>query len=219
MHFMSAKETKTQIIKAGLGIIARQGFNATGIDAVLKQADVPKGSFYYYFSSKQEFGLQVLDYFSAGVDRIFRSFLEDRTVPPLTRLRKCLESLVERFEDNNCSIGCLAANLGQELADRSEDFRQKLDAIFRSWAAHFEKCLHEAREAGEIQEQVSPECLAEFFLSGFEGALLISKVKKSSVPLRNFITIFFDVVLRKTAEIPIAPAAGKTDAKEDSYEN
>jgi TetR/AcrR family transcriptional repressor of nem operon len=193
---MSARDTKRQIIKAGMSMIARQGFNSTGIEAVLKQAMVPKGSFYYYFSSKQEFGLQVLDHFSESIDRIFTSFLADAGVPPLTRLRNCVESLVQRFEDNNCSIGCLAANLGQELADQSEEFRQKLADIFRSWMGHFERCLEEAREKGEIPGDASPEQLAEFFLSGFEGALLISKVKKSSSPLKNFTSIFFAIVLK-----------------------
>lgn len=189
---MSTRDTRKEIIKAGMNIIARQGFNATGIEAVLKQAMVPKGSFYYYFSSKQDFGLQVLDHFSASVDRIFTSYLSDKGTPPLERLRNCVESLVQRFEENNCSIGCLAANLGQEMADQSEDFRQKLAVIFDSWLGHFQSCLEEARKAGEIPAHASPEQLAEFFLSGFEGALLISKVKKSSAPLRNFIDIFFD---------------------------
>lgn len=193
---MAAKDKRTDIIRAGMGIMARQGFNSTGIDAILKQAKVPKGSFYHYFPSKQEFGLSVLDHFAAGIDRIFASFLSDETAPPLTRLRNCLESLVARFEGNNCSIGCLAANIGQEMADQSEEFREKLVQIFRSWIRHFEKCLREARNAGEIPADLSPECVAEFFLSGFEGALLMSKVMKSPVPLRNFIDVFFGRVLK-----------------------
>ncbi len=193
---MAAKDKKTDIIKAGMGIMARHGFNSTGIEAILKQAGVPKGSFYHYFPSKQEFGLSVLDHFADGIDRIFSSFLEDETEPPLTRLKNCLESLVARFERNNCSIGCLAANIGQEMADQSEEFRNKLVEIFRSWMAYFEKCLREAREAGEITGDIPPEGLAEFFLSGLEGALLMSKVMKSPLPLRNFIDVFFGRVLR-----------------------
>jgi TetR/AcrR family transcriptional repressor of nem operon len=199
ISLMSARDTKKQIIKAGMSIIARQGFNSTGIEAVLKQAMVPKGSFYHYFSSKQEFGLQVLEHFSSSIDRIFTSFLTDDNLPPLTRLRNCVENLVQRFEDNNCSIGCLAANLGQELADQSEEFRQKLADIFQLWTEHFERCLEEAGKAGEIPGNISPEHLAEFFISGFEGALLISKVKKSSLPLKNFISIFFEKVLQPPA--------------------
>jgi TetR/AcrR family transcriptional regulator, transcriptional repressor for nem operon len=195
---MVTKDTKTEILKAGMGIISRQGFNSSGIDAILKKAGVPKGSFYHYFTSKKDFGLKVLDRFATGIDRIFSTFLEDPSLPPIDRLRNCVESLAARFEDNNCSIGCLVANMGQELADQDEDFRVNLAGIFTSWCTHFENCLREARDRGEIPEELSPEDTAQFFLSGFEGALLVSKVLKSSAPLRNFITIFFDRVLRQT---------------------
>jgi TetR/AcrR family transcriptional regulator, transcriptional repressor for nem operon len=194
---MASKDTKSEILKAGMSIISRQGFNSTGIDAILKKANVPKGSFYHYFDSKKDFGLSVLDRFARGIDRIFTSFLEDQTYPPITRLKNCIESLAARFEDNNCSIGCLVANMGQELSDQDEDFRENLAGIFKSWCSHFEKCLCEARERGDIPEDISPEQTAQFFLSGFEGALLVSKVLKSSSPLRNFITIFFEQVLRQ----------------------
>jgi TetR/AcrR family transcriptional regulator, transcriptional repressor for nem operon len=193
---MAKKDTKRELIKAGMNIIARQGFNSTGIEAVLKQSQVPKGSFYHHFPSKQAFGLAVVDHFAAGIDRIFASYLTDAALPPLTRLRNCLESLVARFEDNNCSIGCLAANLGQELADQSEEFRQRLVGVFRSWMVHIEKCIREAQETGQIPADIDPESMSEFFLSGFEGALLLSKVLKSPAPLKNFVTVFFARVLK-----------------------
>jgi TetR/AcrR family transcriptional repressor of nem operon len=193
---MATRDTKAEIIRAGLGIMARQGFNSTGIDAVLKRANVPKGSFYHYFSSKQDFGLNVLDHFARDIDGIFTLFLTDDSASPLTRLKNCVESLVARFEENSCSIGCLAANLGQEMADQSEEFRERLVAVFRSWIGHFERCLSEARDAGEIPDDLSPGYAAECFLSGFEGALLVSKVMKSSLPLRNFINVYFERVLR-----------------------
>jgi TetR/AcrR family transcriptional regulator, transcriptional repressor for nem operon len=194
---MASKDTKSEILKAGMSIISRQGFNSTGIEAILKKANVPKGSFYHYFSSKKEFGLNVLDRFARGIDRIFTSFLEDQSLPPITRLRNCIESLAVRFEDNNCSIGCLVANMGQELSDQDEEFRGKLAEIFTNWSGHFEKCLREARQRGDIPDDISPDHTAQFFLSGFEGALLVSKVLKSPAPLRNFIAIFFEQLLRQ----------------------
>lgn len=194
---MAGTDKKNEIIKAGMGLIARYGFNSTGIEAILKRAKVPKGSFYHYFQSKQEFGLSVLDNFAAGIDRIFKSYLADESVSPVIRLQNCMESLVARFETNNCSIGCLAANLGQELADQSEEFRLKLDGIFGSWIMQFEKCIREAQGAGEISDEVAPELLAEFFLSGFEGALLISKVKKTPLPIKNFLEVYFKNLLRQ----------------------
>lgn len=176
--------------------MARQGFNSAGLAAILKEANVPKGSFYHFFSSKQEFGLTILDHFALGVERVFTSFLRDDTAPPLVRLRNCIESLTAKFESNNCSIGCFAANMGQELADVNEAFREKLQGVFCSWAGHFETCLREAQESGQISRQVSPESLALFFLSGFEGALLLSKVMKSPAPLKNFTAVFFEMLVQ-----------------------
>ncbi len=182
-----------------MSIISRQGFNASGIEAILKKAQVPKGSFYHYFSSKKEFGLDVLDHFAIRIDRIFNSFLRDESLTsPLAKLRCCVESLISHFEHNNCSVGCLVANLGQELADQDEHFREKLAEIFGSWIAYFERCLQEAQELDEVPRDLSPARTAEFFLSGFEGALLVSKVLKTSEPLRNFVDIFFERVLRQT---------------------
>ncbi|MGH8672403.1 MAG: TetR/AcrR family transcriptional regulator, partial [Burkholderiales bacterium] len=56
---MSRTQTREELVKVGAHIIAQHGFNTTGIEEVLKRAKVPKGSFYYYFASKEDFGLAV----------------------------------------------------------------------------------------------------------------------------------------------------------------
>lgn len=126
---MDKNETRATIIRIGTDLISRQGFNATGIDAVLKEAGVPKGSFYHYFRSKEEFGLAVIDHFAERYDQRLDTFLNDDEVTPLNRVRNYLESGLARLEQNRCSKGCLIGNLGQELADQHERFRVRLDGI------------------------------------------------------------------------------------------
>jgi len=58
---MTGNETREHIIQTGAELILRNGFRATGINTVLEEAGVPKGSFYYYFKSKNDFGLAVID--------------------------------------------------------------------------------------------------------------------------------------------------------------
>jgi len=58
-----ADNTKSRLIEIGAEIIHLKGFNHTGIKEILEAAQVPKGSFYHYFESKEDFGLQVIDYF------------------------------------------------------------------------------------------------------------------------------------------------------------
>lgn len=196
---MDKNETRATIIRIGTDLISRQGFNATGIDAVLKEAGVPKGSFYYYFRSKEEFGLAVIDHFAERYDQRLDTILNDEEVTPLNRIRNYLESGLARLEQNQCSKGCLIGNLGQELADQHERFRVRLDEIFRSWKDRFAACLREAQRAGELAPELDAGVAAGFILSGLEGAILRAKVMKSPQPLRDFIEILFASVLRRQA--------------------
>ncbi|WP_035468964.1 TetR/AcrR family transcriptional regulator [Geobacter metallireducens] len=194
---MDKNETRATIIRIGTDLIGRQRFNATGIDAVLREAGVPKGSFYYYFRSKEEFGLAVIDHFAERYDQRLDTFLNDDEVTPLNRLRNLLESGLARLEQNQCAKGCLIGNLGQELADQNERFRARLEEVFTSWKKRYAACLREAQRAGELAPELDPSVVAGFILSGWEGAVLRAKVMKSPQPLRDFIATLFATVLRE----------------------
>ena len=193
---MNKKDTRAEIIAIGKELISLHGYNATGIDAVLKQAGVPKGSFYHYFGSKEEFGLAVIDHFAAYYDRKLRAFLGDDKASPLSRIRNYLENGEAHLTQHQFTKGCLIGNLGQELADQNERFRVRLDEIFRGWKELFAACLGEAQQAGELAPEVDPAVMAGFILSGWEGAILRAKVMKSPQPLRDFIDTLFAAVLR-----------------------
>jgi TetR/AcrR family transcriptional repressor of nem operon len=83
--------TKNRILEAGAEIIHLKGFYHTGIQEILSAAEVPKGSFYNYFESKDDFGLQLIDYFVDYYTYLSKNILEDGTIPPLERIRKLLE--------------------------------------------------------------------------------------------------------------------------------
>jgi TetR/AcrR family transcriptional repressor of nem operon len=194
---MEKRDTRAEIIRVGTEMIASQGYNATGIDAVLKGAGVPKGSFYHYFGSKEDFGLAIIDQFARLFDERLDACLADHATPPLQRIRNYLEGGLERLDRNKCCKGCLVGNLGQELADLNERFRERLDGFFRSWVERFAACLREAQAAGGLDKGADAAVLAGFILSGYEGAILRAKVQKSTEPLRDYIEVLFVTVLRK----------------------
>lgn len=188
---MEKKDTRSEIIRIGTDLISRQGFNATGIDAVLKEAAVPKGSFYHYFKSKEEFGLAVLEQFAERFEQRLDTFINDEEVSPLDRIRNFLETGLTRVSQNQCSRGCLIGNLGQEMADLNERFRARLDEVFGMWKERFAACLAEAQQRGELSRSPDAHMLAGFILSGWEGAILRAKVMKSPQPMRDFIEVLF----------------------------
>ncbi len=193
---MKKNKTRTDIICIGMELIALHGYNATGIDAVLKQAGVPKGSFNHFFGSKEEFGLGVIDHFADHCDEKLRTFFDDEEVPPLNRIRNYFENGLLDVAENRFTKGCLIGNLGQELTGQNERFRARIETIFSAWQQRFAACLHEAKQKGQLASEADPAVIAEFILSGWEGAILRAKVMKDSQPLRNFTDTLFATVLR-----------------------
>ncbi len=193
---MKRGETRAGILKIGAELICRRGFNATGIDVVLKKAGVPKGSFYHYFPSKDDFGLAIIEQGAAEYREKLEAFLTDSRYTPLQRVRNFLESGIAAQENSKCKRGCLMGNLGQEMASQSEKFRQRIDEVFQTWKAMFAACFAEARKQGELAKTQDPEQLAGFFLTGWEGAILHAKVTGSVRPLREFSAVLFEKVFK-----------------------
>ena len=73
---------------------------------------------------------------------------------------------------------------------RSSGFR-RLDTVFQGWEKRFERCVEEARQAGDIDASIDPADVASFLLSGWEGAILRAKVLKSTEPMERFVRVFF----------------------------
>lgn len=188
--------TKMALLKTGARFFREKGYNHTGIQEVLQTTGVPKGSFYYYFKSKEDFGLEIIDNDASEHNWVLDSYLNDETLNPLTRLRRYFEAKSEEFTSLQCREGCLLGNLGQELADQNERFRLRLEEIFAQWRDRYVECLQQAQDAGEISPHLDVRVLGEFCLNSWEGALQQMKVSKSPTPLKAFITVMFDLVLK-----------------------
>jgi TetR/AcrR family transcriptional repressor of nem operon len=192
--------TRAALLEAGVQIILEKGYHHTGIQEVLQAAGVPKGSFYYYFKSKADFGLAVIAHFATAYTARLEQYLGDTTHRPLTRLRRHLEHTLARFESRGCRGGCLIGNLSQELADQSDVFCAPLEAVLHSWRERYASLFREAQAQGELGSELDPQQVADFYLNSFEGALLRAKVSKSPEPLRLFMGCMFDGVLRQRVD-------------------
>ena len=187
--------TRDDIIRVGLEILCDKGFNSCGIDAVLKTAKIPKGSFYYYFPSKEEFGLAVLDLYAVQAKAHTESYLQDKSLTPMTRLRRYLTDIAASIEEEGCTRGCFLGNMTQEMAGQNDRFRVKLNEIWDGWKRIIADCLREAKAAKELKRDADVNLLAEFIIVGIEGGILRSKVSKTALPMKDMANILFERVL------------------------
>ena len=186
--------TRERLIRHGTAILTEKGFSSTGLEEFLKEASVPKGSFYHYFKSKDEFGLAVIEnygtYFATKLDK----WLLDSSRKPLDCLDDFIQDAKRGLEKYRYRRGCLIGNLGQEMGTLDEKFRAPLEDVFKDWQKRIATCLERARDYGDIPEDLDCEQIAAFFWIGWEGAILRSKLVQSSEPLDLFTRQFFRMI-------------------------
>jgi TetR/AcrR family transcriptional repressor of nem operon len=179
----------------GLQLIHAEGYVATGIQGIVAGADVPKGSFYNHFASKEAFGAEVIDAYSDRGQSKLSEFLGNKAIPPLARLEAYFDDRIRALKASNYARGCLLGNFSAEAADHSALLRDHLAKHFSAWSAIFEKCISEAQSQGTISDQLSAASLASFIFNSWEGALLRMRVEKSDASLIAFKKIIFGKLL------------------------
>lgn len=189
-------DIKSKILETGADIIHLKGFNHTGIQEILSAAGVPKGSFYHYFKNKEDFGLQVVDYFNQYFSLSIKDILEDAACSPLQKIRHILQRFIEFFRSKDCAYGCPIGNLSQEMADLSPPFQAKLKEAMDIMVGIYAGIIREGQDSGEISPRLDAHKAAEFLVSSWEGALLRMKIEKSLEPLEIHQRFIFDYILK-----------------------
>lgn len=185
-------DTRAALIRSGTEVLTEQGFTASGIDAILKRVGVPKGSFYYYFDSKEAFGRAVMEHYGAYFAKKLERHLGDTTRPPLSRIEAFVADARDGMARHDFRRGCLVGNLGQEAGGLPEGYRDWLRATLEDWQWRLARCLEQARVAGELAEHADVERLAEAFWIGWEGAVMRARLEGRARPLEVFLTTYLE---------------------------
>jgi TetR/AcrR family transcriptional regulator, transcriptional repressor for nem operon len=193
---MTKENTRDKILEHAARIMQEKGFNNTGIQEILQSAGVPKGSFYFYFRSKDELGLALIDYYAALSSAACESVLKSDEGAPLKRLKFFFENRRHFLEQQDTRAGCPIGNLTQEMGIINDAFRTKLRAVFDQIRSSIGECLEQAQDLREIDPGLDPVRTADFILNSWEGALLRMKAEANTEPLVLFEKMVFDHLLK-----------------------
>ncbi len=189
-------DTRTALLQAGMDIMLEKGYSNSGIQEILARMGVPKGSFYHYFTSKEDFALEIIRHCDEAQTTLLHKTLRNPEQTPLARLQAyCDEGRLELL-GRKCRKGCLIGNLSQEMADQSEVLRQKLSTVMSNRRDIFASCIEEGQAIGQIGTTWKALELAEVFLSGWAGAVMHSKTLKNIQPVDTFVQFIFSSALK-----------------------
>jgi TetR/AcrR family transcriptional repressor of nem operon len=203
---VATKSTREHLIDVGLGLMHQNGYNATGLSDILRTAEVPKGSFYHHFGSKEDFAAAALEKYGMREREHAAAVLNDTAIPPLKRLRSYFSDLVKTQGRQGAIPGCMMGRFSLEVAAASPQLRKQISASFERWQHTIATVIRQAVAQRQLPPDTDPESLAGFLLNSWEGALLRSQADRSNAPLETFMRCAFDQLLTNK---PKAKGRGK----------
>ncbi|MFE2036156.1 TetR/AcrR family transcriptional regulator [Streptomyces scopuliridis] len=182
-------ETRQSLLDAARRIVAAKGYAAVGINEILAQAGVPKGSFYHYFGSKDAFGEAMMksyfDEYLATMDGI----VADKGKSSAKHLMRYWQNFYDTQVMDDCQGGCLVVKLGAEIADLSEVMRAATKAGTTAIVDRLEQMITGGIADASISVDDSARATAEALYDLWLGASIMAKIHRSPEHLDRAMTV------------------------------
>jgi TetR/AcrR family transcriptional repressor of nem operon len=176
-------DTREHILSTAEPLVLGKGFTALGLTELLSAAGVPKGSFYHYFRSKEQFGQALLERYFANYDARLASHFAAEPGRMRDRLLSYFAGWITQACQADSHGSCLAVKLAGEVCDLSEPMREALAVGMAQVCARLADAIARAAAEGSLAACADPAALADALYAMWLGAALRTKVMRDSSPL------------------------------------
>ena len=187
---------REKLLHVGMQVVHERGFGGASVRDIVQAAGVPQGSFTNHFTSKEAFGLEVIDLYFANASEMMRRTLRNDDLPPLQRLRAYIDDGKDG-DGQDMRNGCLFGNFTAEANDCGDPIRLRVVEALAEVQASIAYCLRAAVKAGEIAPSTDCDEVAAFILASAQGARLLAKAQRSPLPVERFKEVLFGSVLKR----------------------
>ena len=210
-----ASDARGNILKAAQELIELRGYSALGVAEICKAAGVPKGSFYYFFESKEVLALAVIDEHWVVQHRDWERILHSEA-EPLLRLRQLFEETEagQLAGQRSCGTvsGCLFGNLTLELSNQTEPIRVRLQEIFDAQVDMVEHVVTDAQQRGDVSISDTREA-ARSVVAQLEGQVLFAKLYNNTQRLDTLWANCLALLAARTTNAPTGPISDLRSTK------
>lgn len=188
--------TKDRIIAAGEQAILAKSYNGVGLKEILSIADVPKGSFYHYFKSKEDFAIKLIEHvMDRETQRAKEILLDPNVSSPRQRLENYFNKAQQFYIEANLIPECLTTRLAFEMSHINDPIRKAIRNAWRCWAAVIALPIHEAQSKGEVCEDINADEVAQFIADAWEGVTQRMQVERDIAIFDRFTRLVFTTLL------------------------
>ncbi|MEL4341293.1 TetR/AcrR family transcriptional regulator [Shewanella xiamenensis] len=190
------QSTRQHILEVGYSLIVKQGFSCLGLAQLLKTAQVPKGSFYHYFESKEQFGEALLTSYFEQYQTELDSLFANPQLSGFDRQMQYWQRWLHVQQDGCIDQKCLVVKLSAEVADLSEAMRLVLLKGSAGIIERLTQCIQMGITDKSICEQ-DAQATAELLYHMWLGASLMNKLGHSRAALERALAMTESILKTK----------------------
>lgn len=191
-----ASMPKTKLVATAANLVYHQGWNATGINQILNEAKVPKGSFYYYFQSKEDLGVAIIQYHAEQYELIYSATMLNPQLSGRDGLTKYFLDAAERFKQEGLRWGCPVGTFSNEVADTTEKIADACREFMTRFFEVVSLAIKRGQADGSIKTTANPITVALQISSVWQGTLLNMKTLHAVDPLQAGVDLIASLLNR-----------------------
>jgi TetR/AcrR family transcriptional regulator, transcriptional repressor for nem operon len=172
------------VIEATQRLMVAKGYAATTVEQICQEAATTKGTFFHYFSTKEEVARVALERFSEGQRAALGSGPYASEPDPLKRFDGFID-FAAKFVKDPIRDSCLVGMLSHELSDTHPEFRALCRAALGRLAGDLKGMIDAVKAKYAPTKQVDTQGLADLFVTLSQGGFLVAKAKGSPAPMRE----------------------------------
>jgi TetR/AcrR family transcriptional repressor of nem operon len=190
--------TKESLLHEGMRQLAENGYHGTGIKKILDVVNVPKGSFYNYFDSKEAYVAEIIDEYNRQALILFDSLTADLESPAIEKLELLYRHMLDKYAEANFQQGCLIGSLAAEIGHSLELCQKAMQCNVDNWLSRVKALIVQAQTEGSIRADMTEEDIAEVFWCTWEGALIRMQMDGNAASANKVLQVLFQQLLIPT---------------------
>ncbi len=191
-----SEKSRQSILQEGVKLLSEQGYNGTGLKQILDAVQVPKGSFYNYFESKENFAAEIIRHYMNDMLADMDDFIASNNRDPKETIRTTYRYAMEIMEEDSCRKGCLLGNLAAEIGASSELCNEALQESWLNWKSRFLPLIEQGQQQQQFRTDISASELTDLFWNQWEGGLLRMKLEGNTEALARSLDLTLDNLFR-----------------------
>lgn len=190
------KHNREQILAKGIELMRRCGYNATGIQDILKACEIPKGSFYNFFASKEAFTIEAVRVYSAEGRKALQGVAAKENLGAVDKIRAFFQRMKGFYVSRRYQCSCLMGNLALEAAPGNPQLAREIRKQMASWKAIMKEFVKQGQKCGEITPAFSAAEITDYLFDSYAGALVRMKYERRAEALDRFLEVNLALILQ-----------------------